>query len=101
MHGVLPMTAIVVTLLKAGWSEADVARELGMDNDEVLRFKQVSGLPELFREHVFPLLGVAGGAVGRTARPGSGRAGGQADVLVLDEVVQGGDPFSRPRPDWR
>ncbi|MFO6003103.1 hypothetical protein ACLBTR_21750, partial [Pseudomonas aeruginosa] len=39
--------------LKAGWSEADVARELGMDNDEVLRFKQVSGLPELFREHVY------------------------------------------------
>lgn len=53
MLGVLPMTAIVVTLLKAGWSEADVARELGMDNDEVLRFKQVSGLPELFREHVY------------------------------------------------
>ena len=53
VHGVLPMTAIVVTLLKAGWSEADVARELGMDNDEVLRFKQVSGLPELFREHVY------------------------------------------------
>ncbi len=47
------MTAIVVTLLKAGWSETDVARELGMDNDEVLRFKQVSGLPELFREHVY------------------------------------------------
>ncbi|MFM0842136.1 hypothetical protein QU892_27900, partial [Citrobacter freundii] len=26
---------------------------LGMDNDEVLRFKQVYGLPELFREHVY------------------------------------------------
>ncbi len=43
------MTEIVVTLLKAGLSEIDVARELGMDDDEVLRFKQVSGLPELFR----------------------------------------------------
>ncbi|WP_426736689.1 IbrB-like domain-containing protein [Pseudomonas aeruginosa] len=53
VHGVLPMTAIVVTLLKAGWSEADVARELGMDNDEVLRFKQVSGLPGLFRDHEY------------------------------------------------
>ncbi len=49
VHGVLPMTEIVVTLLKAGLSEIDVARELGMDDDEVLRFKQVSGLPELFR----------------------------------------------------
>lgn len=49
VHGVLPMTDIVVMLLQAGWQEADVARELGMDTDEVLRFKQVSGLPELFR----------------------------------------------------
>ncbi|MDR1075774.1 MAG: ParB/RepB/Spo0J family partition protein [Xanthomonadaceae bacterium] len=53
VHGVLPMTDIVITLLQAGWSEADVARELGMDDDEVLRFKQVSGLPELFRDHVY------------------------------------------------
>lgn len=51
VHGVLPMTDVVVTLLKSGWSETDVARELGMDDDEVLRFKQVSGLPELFRGH--------------------------------------------------
>lgn len=53
VHGVLPMTAIVVSLLRAGWNEADVARELGMDNDEVLRFKQVSGLPEMFRDHEY------------------------------------------------
>ncbi|HBN8233001.1 TPA: ParB-like nuclease domain-containing protein [Pseudomonas aeruginosa] len=53
VHGVLPMTAIVVSLLRAGWSEADVARELGMDNDEVLRFKQVSGLPEMFHDHEY------------------------------------------------
>ncbi|MBG3907070.1 ParB-like nuclease domain-containing protein [Pseudomonas aeruginosa] len=53
VHGVLPMTAIVVSLLRAGGSEADVARELGMDNDEVLRFKQVSGLPEMFRDHEY------------------------------------------------
>lgn len=51
VHGVLPMTDVVVRLLLAGWSDADVARELGMDADEVLRFKQVSGLPELFRHH--------------------------------------------------
>lgn len=51
VHSVLPMTDIIVNLLKAGWDEHDVERELGMDADEVLRFKQVSGLPELFREH--------------------------------------------------
>lgn len=49
VHGVVRMTDIVVMLLKAGWNEVDVARELGMDEDEVLRFKQVAGLPELFR----------------------------------------------------
>lgn len=49
VHGVLRMTDIVVALLRIGWNEADVARQLGMDQDEVLRFKQVSGLPELFR----------------------------------------------------
>jgi len=53
VHGVLPMTDIVVMLLRAGWNEIDVARELGMDDDEVLRFKQVSGLPELFRDHEY------------------------------------------------
>jgi len=53
VHGVLPMTDIVVTLLQAGWHEHDVARELGMDDEEVLRFKQVSGLPELFRNHEY------------------------------------------------
>ena len=51
VHGVMPMTDIVVRLLKAGWDEADIARQLGMDDDEVLRFKQVSGLPELFLDH--------------------------------------------------
>lgn len=51
VHGVLPMTDIVVMLLQSGWKDGDVVRELGMDADEVLRFKQVSGLPELFRNH--------------------------------------------------
>lgn len=51
VHSVLPMTDIVVRLLQTGWTEGDVARELGMDDDEVLRFKQVSGLPGLFKDH--------------------------------------------------
>ncbi|RMX07582.1 hypothetical protein D8I35_00040 [Corticibacter populi] len=53
VHGVLPMTDVVVRLLQSGWSEQEVVRQLGMDEDEVLRFKQVSGLPELFRHHVY------------------------------------------------
>jgi len=51
VHSVQPMTEIVVALLQAGLSEAEVARQLGMDDEELLRFKQVSGLPALFRHH--------------------------------------------------
>lgn len=53
VHAVQPMTEIVVSLLRKGWSDAEVARELGMDADEVFRFKQVSGLPELFRSQPY------------------------------------------------
>jgi hypothetical protein len=47
------MTDIVADLLRAGWNDEEVARELGMDADEVLRFKQVKGLPELFKDRQF------------------------------------------------
>lgn len=53
IHGVQPMTEIVAALLQAGWSEEVVARRLGMDADEILRFKQVAGLPELFKDHQY------------------------------------------------
>ncbi|MBN3846961.1 ParB-like nuclease domain-containing protein [Paraburkholderia sp. Ac-20342] len=53
IHGVQPMTEVVVTLLKAGWSDEMVAQRLGMDAEEVLRFKQVAGLSELFRNREY------------------------------------------------
>lgn len=49
VHAVMPMTDIVAGLLRKGWTDAEIAAELGMDADEVLRFKHHSGLPELFR----------------------------------------------------
>jgi ParB-like chromosome segregation protein Spo0J len=53
VHAVMPMTDIVAALIRQGWSDGQVATELGMDEDEVRRFKQVSGLPELFRDHPY------------------------------------------------
>lgn len=53
VHGVMPMTEIVATLVKKGWSDVEISKELGMDADEVLRFKQNCGLPELFKNHDF------------------------------------------------
>lgn len=53
VHGVVPMAEMVATLLQQGWTDTDIAKELGMDADEVLRFKQNLGLPELFKNHEF------------------------------------------------
>jgi ParB-like chromosome segregation protein Spo0J len=53
VHAVLPLTDIVAELIRQGWTDSEVAKELGMDADEVLRFKQVSGLPELFKDHQY------------------------------------------------
>lgn len=53
VHGVTPMIDLVASLIRDGWSDEEVAKELGMDADEVLRFKQHAGLPELFKDHRF------------------------------------------------
>lgn len=53
VHGVMPMTDIIATLLREGWIDSDIAKELGMDADEVLRFKQNTGIAELFRDHPY------------------------------------------------
>jgi ParB-like chromosome segregation protein Spo0J len=53
VHGVGPMTDIVAELVRRGWSDEEVARQLGMDADEVLRFKHASGLPELFEDEEY------------------------------------------------
>lgn len=52
-HGVEAMSAIVVDLARRNWSDQKIARELGMEADEVLRLKQITGLAELFRDRDF------------------------------------------------
>lgn len=52
-HGVHPMTEIVKELYLKGWDDNQIGKELGMEKDEVLRFKQFSGLPELFKNHEY------------------------------------------------
>ncbi|EAN5735675.1 ibrB domain protein [Salmonella enterica] len=36
-----------------GWKDVWIAKELGMDADEVLRLKQISGLAEMFGGSTF------------------------------------------------
>ncbi|MCL2310940.1 MAG: ParB/RepB/Spo0J family partition protein [Firmicutes bacterium] len=47
-HTIDGMSNIVQDLVKRNWSDSRIAKELGMDSDEVLRLKQISGLAELF-----------------------------------------------------
>lgn len=52
-HGVEAMSDIVMELARRNWSDARIAKELGMDPDEVLRLKQITGLAELFKDREF------------------------------------------------
>lgn len=52
-HGVLAMSDIVQELARLSWKDAQIAEELGMDADEVLRLKQITGLAEAFADREF------------------------------------------------
>lgn len=52
-HQIAAMSDIVRDLSRLGWSDSRIAQELGMENDEVLRLKQISGLVELFSDEDF------------------------------------------------
>lgn len=52
-HKVDLMSNIVKELHELGRSDAWIAQHLGMDKDEILRLKQITGLAELFRETNF------------------------------------------------
>lgn len=52
-HGVSAMSDIVQELARRNWSDKKIARELGMDADEVLRLKQITGLAEMFADREF------------------------------------------------
>jgi ParB-like chromosome segregation protein Spo0J len=52
-HHVQGMSEIVQELTRRNWPDSKIARELGMDADEVLRLKQISGLAEMFADRAF------------------------------------------------
>lgn len=52
-HSVDAMSDIVLDLSRRNWSNDRIARELGMEPDEVLRLKQITGLAELFTDREF------------------------------------------------
>lgn len=52
-HQIAAMSDIVLDLARRNWSDAKIGRELGMEPDEVLRLKQITGLSELFSDVEF------------------------------------------------
>jgi hypothetical protein len=49
------MSHIVAELDKAGMSDQWIMKNIGMDRDELLRLKQISGLAELFADADFSI----------------------------------------------
>lgn len=52
-HKIEAMSDIVIDLKKRNWSDEKIAKNLGMDADEVLRLCQIGGLAELFSNKEF------------------------------------------------
>ena len=52
-HSIDLMTNIVAELTKSGMSDAWIMKHIGMDAEELLRLKQISGLKELFKDKDF------------------------------------------------
>lgn len=52
-HKVEAMSDIVIELKRRNWSDNKIAKNLGMDADEVLRLCQITGLAEMFKDQDF------------------------------------------------
>lgn len=52
-HQISSMSDIVIELSRRNWSDKRIGKELGMEPDEVLRLKQITGLAEAFSDEDF------------------------------------------------
>lgn len=52
-HSIELMSNIIAELTRAGMSDAWIIKHIGMDKDELLRLKQITGLADLFRDREF------------------------------------------------
>ncbi|MDR3345158.1 MAG: ParB/RepB/Spo0J family partition protein [Oscillospiraceae bacterium] len=63
MHSIELMQGIVQNVIEAGMGDDWIMRNFGMDADELLRLKQLSGLAALFRDRDFSRAWVAEGVM--------------------------------------
>lgn len=52
-HTIDGMSQIVVDLKRRNWTDKRISKELGLDQDEILRLSQVYGLAEMFQDEEF------------------------------------------------
>lgn len=52
-HQIRGMADLVLKLSNGGWEDHQIGKHLGMELDEVVRLKQITGLKEVFRNHEF------------------------------------------------
>jgi ParB-like chromosome segregation protein Spo0J len=62
-HKVEAMSDIVVELKRRNWSDEKIAKNLGMDQDEILRLCQITGLAEIFADQQFSQAWEAEGSI--------------------------------------
>lgn len=83
-HKVEAMSDIVIELKRRNWSDEKIGRELGMDQDEVLRLCQITGLADAFKDQAFSAAWEVGDDDG-------------AGEELLSDVIEGYEP----KPDGR
>ena len=52
-HQIRSMSDLVIDLTEMGWEDEEICFQLGMELDEVIRLKQISGLKSAFQNHEF------------------------------------------------
>ncbi len=100
-HNVELMSEIVAELTRARMSDQWIMRHIGMDRDELLRLKQITGLAELFADKEFSIGDADEEVSGNRAvnRPGLTPESRSAPRAVpVSDPADGTDrPFSRSR----
>ena len=49
-HSVTGMSSMVFDMLENGWSEEDICNHLGMESEEILKLKHITGFSKLFED---------------------------------------------------
>jgi ParB-like chromosome segregation protein Spo0J len=52
-HTVAGMSKLVFEMLRAGMSDADICNEIGLEPEELLKLKHITGFSKLFKDHQY------------------------------------------------